>query len=110
MRKELALYCRVGHRRLTDEAINRGYSLFERALVLTRDDPRARSHVEAAKIPFQHTMFKFLPGDDQRLKKEAVEFFRVAKEVELGVVDRKSIADYRDKLSRKLGVELAEEK
>jgi hypothetical protein len=108
MRKEMMQYCYVGDRPLTDEAINRGHALFEQALEATADDPKARRHVEAARISLQYLMFKILPGDDPRLKDEAIKFLRVARQLELDVVARKPIAEFRDKLSKKLGVKLAE--
>lgn len=108
MRKEMMQYCYVGDRRLTDEAINRGYAVFKHALKATEDDPKARRHVEAARISLQYALFKLLPGDDPRLEDEAIRFLRVAKELELDVVARKPIAEFRDELSQKLGVKLAE--
>ena len=107
-RQDLVYGCHVQKRRLTDEAIEEGYVLFERARNATANDPKARRHVAAARILLQFAMFRLLSGDDPRFKDEAIEFLRVAKEVGLDRVEGKPIAAYRDRLSKKLGVKLAE--
>ena len=106
MRKELVHYCHLQMRRLTDDALEEGYARFEDALEVTADDARARRHVEAARISLQRAMFRLLPANDPRLRDEALEFLRVAKDMELDVVERKPIAEYREKLSEKIGMKL----
>ena len=106
-RQDLVHGCQVQQRRLTDEASAKGYVLFERARKATADDPKARGHVAVARIPLQLAMFRLLSGDDPRLKAEAIEFLRVAKEVGLDRIERKPISEYRDRLSKKLGVNLS---
>lgn len=108
LRRALSDYCLLGRRHMTETAIRRAHGLFEQAVALTQDDPKSRRHVEAAKIPLQRAMFELLPDDEPMLRDEAVAFLRVAKEIELGVVYRRPITEYRETLVRKIGMELPE--
>ncbi len=103
------LSCKLGYGRdLTTSAINKGYALFESAKRAVRDNPTALEHVLSARIPLQHAMLEQLPARDRRLKTEAVEFLKLWKKLECKALSSTPVEEYRAKLSKKLGVDLAE--
>ncbi len=108
LRREFVYGCYLGYRRLTDEAIEQGYGLFEQARQATAGNPKARRHVEAARMVLQYAMLEHLPADDPRLKDEAVGLLRLARELEMPSIQGTPVAEYREKLSEKLGVTITE--
>ena len=106
LRQELVHSCLLRRRRLTNRAIEEGYALFEHALKATATNPKARDHVEAARIVLQVVMIEHLPADDPRLKEEAARLLRVAGKLEMPFIKDTTLHEYRDRISRKLGVDL----
>jgi len=107
--QQLVNGCRIGYRRLTDEAIERGYALFEQARKAVANDPKARDHVEAARMELQYIMLEQLPADDSRLKEEATSLLRLAKKLEMRAIRGSgtfSLKEFRDKISKRLGVKI----
>ncbi len=103
------LSCKLGAGRdLTIAAINKGYALFESAKRAVRDNPVTLEHVLSARIPLQHAMLEQLPARDRRLKTEAVEFLKLWKKLECKALGSTPVDEYRAKLIKKLGVQLAE--
>ncbi len=108
LRHELVHGCHLGYRRLTDEAIEEGYALFEQARQATAGDPQAYRHVAAARMVLQFAMLENLPADDPRLKDEAAGLLRLAKELEMPRIRNTPLNEYREKISQKLGVTISE--
>lgn len=104
--QQLSYGCHISYRRLTDEAIERGYRLFEQARKAVDDDAKVRDHVEAARMELQYVMLEHLPADDPRLKDEAISLLRLTKKLEMRAIRHMSRNEYRDKISKRLGVEL----
>ena len=100
--------CHLGHRRLTGQAIEEGYALFEQALQATAADAKARLHVESAKIVLQVVMLEHLPVDDPRLKEEATRLLSMAQRLEMPFIKRTPLKEYRERIGQRLGVALDE--
>ena len=107
-RRELVYGCHIGQRRLTDKSIQEGYALFQEALKGTENDPTARQHVEAARMELQYVMLDHLPAADPRLKEEAVSLLHLAKDLGMPMVQSKPLSEYRDQLSKRIGVTIPE--
>ena len=88
------------------EAINEGYRLFEQARQAVTNDPKAREHVESARMELQYVMLDELPGDDPRLKEEIFSLLRLAKKLEINTIDHTPRSDYRARIGEKLGIEI----
>ncbi len=95
-------------RRLTEEAIEKGYDLFERARRATAGDPKAGCHVETARMIPQDAMLQYLPAGDPRSEEEAVGLYRLAEELEMPRVVGMPLDEYCERMSQKLGVRIAE--
>ena len=108
LRDELVYGCHLGYRRLTDQAIESSYALFEQARQATAGDPQAYRHVAAARMVLQYAMLEHLPADDPRLKDEAAGLLRLAKELEMRSIQQTPLDKYRDEISQKLGVTISE--
>jgi len=108
LREELVYGCHLGYRRLTNQAIERSYALFEQARQATAGDPKAQRHVEAARMVLQYAMLEHLPADDPRLKDEAAGLLRLAKELEMRSIQDISMDRYWDEVSNKLGMTISE--
>jgi len=106
--RQRRLGCHIGYRKMTTEAINEGYRLFEQARQAVASDPKAREHVEAARIELQYVMLEHLPGDDPRLKTEAISLLRLAKKLEMSALDHTKRSEYWDKISKKLGMKISD--
>ena len=54
----------------------------------------------------QYAMLEHLPGDDSRLPHELERLLQVAEELEMPAINRIPLAEYRDRISKKIGVEI----
>ena len=93
--------CRLHHRKLTAQAIDRGFALFEHAREATRNDVRCQRHVTAARMSFQYAALRFLPGDDPRLGSEAARFLRAAAELEATMLEKRPIAEFVERVNKR---------
>ena len=107
-RRKLVYGCHLRRRKLVRHAIDKGHALFQKALQATAADAKARLHVEAAKIVLQVVMLEELPADDPRLKDEATRLLSVASQLEMPFVRRTPVQEYREQISRRLGLEIPE--
>ncbi|MBI3922149.1 MAG: DUF4838 domain-containing protein [Armatimonadetes bacterium] len=102
-RQQLVEGCHLGYRRLTREAIEEGYALFEKARKATVNDPKFRSHVEAVSMVIQYVMIEQLPADDPRLESQAASLFRMVEALAMPSVQGVPLAKYRQSIEDRIG-------
>ena len=95
--------CHLQMRRLTHDAIEQAYELFEKALKATEADARSRRHVESARMVLQYKMLKQLPPADLRLKAEAASLLSLTKKMEIPSIEYLPFAEYERNLRERIG-------
>ena len=105
LRRPLVEGCHLGFghgRRLTREAVEEAYELFEKARDAVADNPRARAHVDAARMVLQYALLEELPAADPRIQPEMEDLLRMAKALEMPTVQSVRLNEYRAKIMEKI--------
>ena len=105
LRRPLVEGCHLGFghgRRLTREAVEEAYGLFEKARQAVADDPKARAHVDAARMVLQYAMLEELPADDPRLQVELEGLLAMAKKLEMPTIQNLSAQKYREAIVNRI--------
>ena len=87
---------------LTREAVEEAYELFEKARDAVADDPKARAHVDAARMVLQYALLEELPAADPRIQPEMEDLLRMAKALEMPTVQSVRLNEYRAKIMEKI--------
>ncbi|MFH0964649.1 MAG: DUF4838 domain-containing protein [Planctomycetota bacterium] len=102
LREHLVLGCHLGYRKLTRDAIEESYALFEKARAAVTDDPKAQTRLDAARMILQYAVLEGLPSDDPRLPVELESLLAMAKKLEMPTVQSVRLDDYRAKIMEKI--------
>ena len=89
---------------MSDQAINQGYDLFEKARAAVRGDPKSAKHVEFTRMALQNAMLEWLPGTDPRLPAELEGLIELAKKMKIGYLGygSRTLEQYAEAVRRKI--------